>query len=96
MDSRAFRRFRRNKGALAGLVLVILVTVLGIAGPWFAPYDPVEQFTETLLLDNGLPAGPRVVPGHWLGGDDLAFEIAPLYAMEFGGIHPGDHGAPAG
>jgi hypothetical protein len=22
-----------------------------------------------------------------LGGDDLAFEIAPLYAMEFGGIH---------
>ena len=63
MDSRAFRRFRRNKGALAGLVLVIAVTALGIAGPWFAPYDPVEQFTDTLLLDNGLPAGPGVAPG---------------------------------
>jgi ABC-type dipeptide/oligopeptide/nickel transport system permease subunit len=72
MDSRAFRRFRRNKGALAGLVLVIAVTVLGIAGPWFAPYDPVEQFTDTLLLDNGLPAGPGVTSEHWLGGDDLA------------------------
>jgi ABC-type dipeptide/oligopeptide/nickel transport system permease subunit len=72
MDSRAFRRFRRNKGAVAGLVLVIAVTVLGIAGPWFAPYDPVEQFTDTLLLDNGLPAGPGVTQGHWLGGDDLA------------------------
>ena len=72
MDSRAFRRFRRNKGALAGLVLVVAVTVLGVAGPWFAPYDPVAQFTDSLLLENGLPAGPGVTPGHWLGGDDLA------------------------
>jgi len=72
MDSRAFRRFRRNKGALAGLVLVLLVTALGIAGPWFAPHDPVEQFTDTLLLDNGLPAGPGARPSHPLGGDILA------------------------
>ncbi|MFZ1864627.1 MAG: ABC transporter permease [Polyangiales bacterium] len=72
MDSRAFRRFRRNKGALAGLALVIVVTALGIVGPWVAPYDPVEQFTDTLLLDNGLPAGPRIAPGHLLGGDILA------------------------
>ncbi len=72
MDSRAFRRFRRNKGALAGLVLVVAVTVLGVVGPWLAPYDPVEQFTDTLLLKNGLPAGPGVAPGHRLGGDLLA------------------------
>lgn len=72
MDSRAFRRFRRNKGALVGLGLVIVVTALGVAGPWLAPYDPVEQFTDTLLLDSGLPAGPGAAPGHWLGGDDLA------------------------
>jgi len=72
MDSRAFRRFRRNKGALAGLALVVVVTALGVAGPWLAPYDPVEQFTDTLLLDNGLPAGPHVAPGHLLGGDILA------------------------
>lgn len=72
MDSRAFRRFRRNKGALAGLALVFLVTLLGLLGPWLAPYDPVEQFTDTLLLDNGLPAGPAVAPGHLLGGDVLA------------------------
>jgi len=72
MDSRAFRRFRRNKGALAGLVLVVAVTVLGILGPWLAPYDPVEQFTDALLLGNGLPTGPRAAPGHWLGGDPLA------------------------
>ncbi|MBT8450541.1 MAG: ABC transporter permease [Deltaproteobacteria bacterium] len=72
MDSRAFRRFRRNKGALVGLFLVIFVTALGLLGPWLAPYDPVEQFTDRLLLANGLPAGPGVEPGHWLGGDILA------------------------
>lgn len=72
MDSRAFRRFRRNKGALAGLVLVIGVTTVGLVGPWVAPFDPVEQFADTLLLDNGLPAGGGVEPGHWLGGDILA------------------------
>jgi ABC-type dipeptide/oligopeptide/nickel transport system permease subunit len=72
MDSRAFRRFRRNKGALVGLFLVVAVTALGVLGPWLAPYDPVEQFTDSLLLPNGLPAGPGVEPGHWLGGDILA------------------------
>jgi ABC-type dipeptide/oligopeptide/nickel transport system permease subunit len=72
MDSRAFRRFRRNKGALAGLVLVVAVSALGLLGPWLAPFDPVEQFTDSLLLYNGLPAGPGVEQGHWLGGDVLA------------------------
>ena len=72
MDSRAFRRFQRNKGALAGLVLVVLVTVLGVVGPWLAPHDPVQQFTDTLLLNNGLPAGPGAATGHILGGDVLA------------------------
>ena len=72
MDSRAFRRFRRNKGAFVGLILVVAVTALGLLGPWLAPFDPVEQFTDTLLLGNGLPAGPGVEPGHMLGGDVLA------------------------
>ncbi len=71
MDSRAFRRFRRNKGALLGLVLVLMVTFLGLAGPWLAPFDPAAQFTETLIQPDGLPTGPGVIPGHRLGGDSL-------------------------
>ena len=48
------------------------MTTVGLVGPWVAPFDPVEQFADTLLLDNGLPAGGGVEPGHWLGGDILA------------------------
>jgi len=51
---------------------VVAVTALGLLGPWLAPFDPVEQFTNRLLLPNGLPAGPGVEAGHWLGGDILA------------------------
>ncbi len=69
MDSRAFRRFRKNKGALLGLVLVLTVTVVGIAGPWLAPFDPASQFGDVLLQENGLPAGPT--GQHLLGGDVL-------------------------
>ncbi|MBC7174314.1 MAG: hypothetical protein H5U40_17850, partial [Polyangiaceae bacterium] len=54
MDPRAFRRFRKNKGALFGLVLVTVVTALGLFGPMLAPYDPAEQFREQLVRDNGL------------------------------------------
>ena len=55
---------------MIGLVLVGIVTLLGIAGPWLAPFDPAAQFGEQLLLDSGLPAGPGA-GGHVLGGDVL-------------------------
>ena len=69
-SSRAFRRFRRNKGALFGLCLVVLICLLALLGPWFSPFDPAELFGEQLILSNGMPAGPGTA-GHWLGGDTL-------------------------
>src|SRR5687767_5563507 len=39
-DPRAWRRFRGNKGALAGGILVLAVIVTSFAGPLLAPYDP--------------------------------------------------------
>jgi ABC-type dipeptide/oligopeptide/nickel transport system permease subunit len=70
-DPRAARRFLRNKGALAGVVLVTLVTATSLVGPWVAPHDPTVQSRETLLRDDGLPHGPGEVAGHALGGDAL-------------------------
>jgi peptide/nickel transport system permease protein len=70
MDPRVILRFRRNRGALVGAVLVVFVLVLGLVGPWVAPHPPAKQFRAE-LLDRGLPVGPLEREGHVLGGDQL-------------------------
>jgi ABC-type dipeptide/oligopeptide/nickel transport system permease subunit len=70
-DPRAIRRFRKNRGATAGLILVVLVSGTALLGPWLAPHDPEEQNLEELLHDNGLPYGPGEAPGHLLGADTM-------------------------
>ena len=71
MDPRAWRRFRKNKGAIAGLVLVVLVTLTAFLGPLLAPHPPDQQFRETLLRDDGTPVGPGELEGHPLGADPI-------------------------
>lgn len=71
MDPRAWRRFKKNKGAIGGLILVCLVTLIAFVGPFFAPHDEATLFTESLILDSGLPAAPGQVDGHPLGGDSI-------------------------
>lgn len=72
MDPRAWRRFRRNKGALAGAVLVVTVTLTALVGPWIAPHDPDAQFTHELLTEDGMPVGIGERPGFLLGADAIA------------------------
>ncbi len=45
MDSRRrlFRTFLRNKAALVGGVIALIVTILALFAPLIAPYDPIEQ-----------------------------------------------------
>ncbi len=69
MDPRAWRRFRKNKGALFGALLVASISLMGLIGPFVAPHDPAQQFRDTLVDTNGLPQGVGSVPGHPLGGD---------------------------
>lgn len=38
-----WRRFARHRLAVAGAALLILITLLVIAAPWIAPYDPAAQ-----------------------------------------------------
>jgi ABC-type dipeptide/oligopeptide/nickel transport system permease subunit len=86
-DPRALRRFRKNKGAMAGLVLVALVTVIALMGPLLSflrghevtsigpirvPHDPSAQFRDVLLdRSSGLPAGPGAIDGFALGADSM-------------------------
>jgi peptide/nickel transport system permease protein len=71
MDPRAFRRFKKNKGALVGAVLVAFVLAVAFMGPVVAPHAPNEQFRDTLLSAEGTPVGPGAVDGHPLGSDSI-------------------------
>src|SRR5262245_60542057 len=65
-------RFRRDKTALAGLVVIgIVVAAAGLA-PWVAPFNPAEQFFDGLTLE-GAPLPPNVK--FWLGTDTLGRDL---------------------
>lgn len=57
-DPRAWRRFQRNRGALAGGVLVLGVGAVSFVGPVLAPHDPDAIFDEGLRSD-GTPVDPN-------------------------------------
>ncbi|MBX6341293.1 MAG: hypothetical protein IRY97_02450, partial [Thermomicrobiaceae bacterium] len=57
----AWRRFRRNRLAVAGGVVVLLIVLVAALAPVLAPHDPAEQFADGLTLD-GLPV-PSTLPG---------------------------------
>jgi len=53
---------RRDRAAIAGMVLVGAIVLLALAAPLIAPHDPAEQFRDGLTLDgqpipSTLPAG---------------------------------------
>jgi peptide/nickel transport system permease protein len=47
-----------HRGAVAGALIVALVTALSIAAPLLAPHGPNEPFTSRALSSLGLPIGP--------------------------------------
>jgi len=63
----AWRRFRRDKLALAGLAIIAVTVIMAALAPWVAPFDPAEQFFDGLTLE-GSPLPPS---GHFLLGTDL-------------------------
>lgn len=58
LDPRAAARFRRNRGALVGLVIVAVVIVLSALAPWLSPHDPNTPFKSRTLTSTGVPVGP--------------------------------------
>ncbi len=65
----ALRRLRRNRGAMAGLLLlVVLVMVAGVAD-WLAPFDPIKVSTGPSLQ---APKPPFLLGTDLLGRDILS------------------------
>ena len=66
--SDAWFRLRRNPGAIAGFLLVLLFIVCAVFAPWIAPHKPLDQ-DLSLLGANGIPPGPSW--HHLFGVDTL-------------------------
>src|SRR6185503_11880460 len=64
---RAWRQLRRNRSAVAGLIIIGILVLSAVFAPWLAPYDPYR-----VNLDNRLqpPGG-----AHLLGTDELGRDI---------------------
>lgn len=63
----AWTRFVRNRAAIVGGVVIAMFILLGLFGPWLAPYDPLAQE----LRDNY----QSMSAAHWLGTDDLGRDV---------------------
>lgn len=69
MDPRALRRFRNNRGAIAGAVIVLLLVLFALLAPLAVGYDPnASDFVHGRSPD-GTPALPNAF--HLLGTDTL-------------------------
>jgi peptide/nickel transport system permease protein len=68
MKKREFwARFRRNKLAMSGLVMVGALFLVSLLAPWLAPYDPGFIDIKAVLMP---PSS-----AHWLGTDTLGRDV---------------------
>ena len=65
---RLFRRVLRDKFAMTGLLILLLIVFLAVFASWLAPYDP------ELLFAGDRAEGPS--GDHWLGTDHLGRDVA--------------------
>ena len=63
----AWSRFRRNRLALVGLVLVTVLALSALLAPWLAPYDPARQS----LIEKRARPGAKFI----LGADEFGRDI---------------------
>ena len=70
--SEAWRRFKKDKVAVAGAVVILAISLAAALAPFIAPYDPYELYFEGLSLQGA----PRPPDGEfWLGTDTLGRDL---------------------
>lgn len=67
-NNEVWKRLKKNKLAMVGMVIVIINLTLAIFAPWIAPHDPNEMHLELSLLSPGSE-------GYLLGTDDFGRDL---------------------
>jgi peptide/nickel transport system permease protein len=67
------RALRRNKVAMGAVAILVLVVLVGILAPWIAPYDPSAQHLVNRLKPPVWLSGSA--DGHLLGTDHLGRDV---------------------
>jgi peptide/nickel transport system permease protein len=69
-------RFRKDKAAMAGVVILVVLFLLALTAPLFSRilgHGPNELFDEMVTADLGLPKGPNAQ--FWFGGDQVGRDV---------------------
>jgi peptide/nickel transport system permease protein len=64
---RMWSAFIRNRTALVGGLLALLIVLIAIFAPWISPFDPLEQDPYFRLMASSSK--------HWLGTDDFGRDV---------------------
>ena len=64
---RAWRRLRQRRGAMVGLVVVLIFVACALFAPWVAPQDPIATSWSAI----------RKAPSaaHWMGTDEIGRDV---------------------
>jgi oligopeptide transport system permease protein len=65
----ALQRLAANRAAVASAVVLLVLGLFSVAGPWLSPYAPDELDWQHM----GIPPDPG--SGHWLGTDRLGRDL---------------------
>jgi peptide/nickel transport system permease protein len=70
---RAFQSMLTSRWALIGMLILLVVTLIAIFGPWLAPFDPNRQNLLMRLREPGMPGQADLT--YWLGSDQLGRDV---------------------
>jgi ABC-type dipeptide/oligopeptide/nickel transport system permease subunit len=68
LSSDVWHQMRHNRGAIVGLVILVLIVLMAVGAPWLAPSDPYA-------LDMAGALKPLNSNGHLLGTDELGRDL---------------------